>query len=102
MKHNHYKKDVSHLSFIDVYRVCQLFDVKDPCLQHAVKKVLCAGQRLAKGEAQDIQEAIDTLVRHQDMRQEDSAAIRQTAVLAWPEITPGKVHYQFMEETNEQ
>lgn len=73
-KHSHYRKDVSHLDTIDVYRVLQLFDVTDPCLQHSIKKLLCAGQRGAKTQDQDIQEAIDTLHRYQEMRKEDEAA----------------------------
>lgn len=76
MKHSHYRKSVSHLQTIDIYRVLQLFDVKDPCLQHAAKKVLCAGQRGAKSQDQDIQEAIDTLHRYQEMQKEDADANR--------------------------
>lgn len=30
---------------IDIYRVLVMFGVTDPCLQHAAKKILCAGQR---------------------------------------------------------
>lgn len=74
MRHSHYRKDVSHLDTIDVYRVLQLFGVTDPCLQHAAKKLLCAGQRGAKTQDQDIQEAIDTLHRYQEMQKEDEAA----------------------------
>lgn len=68
--HDHYKKDVTGLKFVDVYRVCKLFNVTDPCIQHAVKKLLCAGQRGAKSESQDVQEAIDTLKRYQEMQGE--------------------------------
>ncbi len=71
-QHSHYKKNVSNLEFVDVYRVLKLFDVTDPCLQHAIKKLLCSGQRGAKSSDQDIQEAIDSLVRFQQMRIEDS------------------------------
>lgn len=71
-QHSHYKKDVSNLEFVDVYRVLKLFDVTDPCLQHAIKKLLCSGQRGAKSSDQDVQEAIDSLVRFQQMRIEDS------------------------------
>lgn len=74
MKHSHYKKPVAGLEFIDVYRVLVLFGVTDPCLQHAVKKLLVAGGRGAKDIGQDIQEAIDTLQRWQEMRAEDELA----------------------------
>lgn len=70
-KHSHYKKDVSGLDFVDVYRVLRLFEVADPCLQHAVKKLLCSGQRGVKDEDKDIQEAIDSLLRYREMKKED-------------------------------
>lgn len=70
-KHNHYFKDVSNLSHVDVYRVLALFNVTDPCIQHAVKKLLVAGGRGAgKDIHKDIAEAIDTLQRWQEMREE--------------------------------
>ena len=72
MKHAHYFKSVEGLSYIDVYRVLALFDVTDPCLQHAAKKLLAAGGRGAKDMGQDVQEAIDTLRRWQEMRREES------------------------------
>jgi hypothetical protein len=72
--HAHYFKDVRHLEQIDVYRVLSLFGVTDPCLQHAVKKLLCAGQRGAKDIAKDVQEAVDTLERWKRMREEDAHA----------------------------
>ena len=71
MKHNHYFKSTVHLDAVDVYRVLELFNVTDPCLQHAVKKLLCAGGRGAKDMEQDVQEAMDTLERYQDMCRED-------------------------------
>ena len=71
MKHNHYFKSTVHLDAVDVYRVLELFNVTDPCLQHAVKKLLCAGGRGAKDMEQDVQEAMDTLERWQDMCRED-------------------------------
>jgi hypothetical protein len=71
-KHSHYFKDVRHLSSIDVYRVLELFGVTDPCIQHAVKKLLVSGGRGAgKDQAQDVSEAIDSLTRYQDMAHEN-------------------------------
>ena len=73
-KHNHYFKDVQHLQYVDVYRVLSLFNVTDPCIQHATKKLLVAGGRGAgKDKSKDIQESIDSLVRWQQMRDEDGA-----------------------------
>ena len=71
-KYGHYFKDVSHLKKIDVYRVIDLWEITDPALQHALKKVLAAGKRGAKNQLQDVAEAIDSLVRFQDMQAENS------------------------------
>lgn len=70
-KHNHYYKKVPG-EYVDVYRVLQLFEVTDPCIQHAVKKLLVAGQRGVKGLEKDIQEAIDSLERWKEMRIEEN------------------------------
>ena len=70
-KHNHYFKDVSNLKFIDVYRVLDLFNVVNPCIQHAIKKLLCAGTRGVKDERKDIEEAVSSLVRCLEMQTED-------------------------------
>lgn len=70
-KYNHYYKDISYLDGIDIYRVLMLYGVTDPCIAHAIKKLLCAGQRGGKDMEQDIQESIDALVRWQDMCSED-------------------------------
>lgn len=79
MKHGHYFKDVAHLSTIDVYRVLDLFGVVDPCLQHAIKKLMVAGGRGHKAIDEDVTEAIDTLVRWQNMRHEDEAKLPKIA-----------------------
>jgi len=72
MKHSHYHKPVTGLESVDVYRILRLFEVSDPCLQHAIKKLLVAGGRGAKDITQDVQEAIDTLTRWQEMQAEDN------------------------------
>lgn len=69
--HAHYFKDVRHLDYIDVYRVIDLFAVDHPAMQHALKKVLAAGERGAKSQEQDAQEAIDSLNRYLQMVAED-------------------------------
>lgn len=71
-KHNHYFKSVEGLADVDVYRVLLLFGVTDPCIQHAIKKLLVAGGRGAgKDINRDVQEAVDTLQRWQEMRREE-------------------------------
>lgn len=72
MSHDHYFKDVSRYQAIDVYRVLELFEVIDPAIQHAVKKLLVSGGRGHKSMATDVQEAIDSLTRWQAMRAEDA------------------------------
>lgn len=48
---------------IDVYDVLQAFGVTCPALQHAVKKLLCAGLRGSKSAEQDIGEAANSCRR---------------------------------------
>ena len=64
LKHSHYHKDVSGYDTIDIYVICDLY-VKDNsgCIQHAVKKLLCCGNRGVKDNVRDLQEAIDTIQR---------------------------------------
>lgn len=81
-KHAHYKKDVSQLVLIDIYRFLDLFEVNHPCAQHAIKKISCAGKRGSKDKKQDIQEAIDTLNRmlemiHEDEEKQNNSVINQ-------------------------
>ena len=63
----HYFKDVSAVDAIDLYHVARLYDITDPALFHAFKKIACAGKRGAKDQAQDVQEAIDALKRWQEL-----------------------------------
>jgi hypothetical protein len=42
---------------VDVYDVLKAFNVTCPAIQHAVKKLLCPGQRGAKDAMQDLMEA---------------------------------------------
>lgn len=69
-KHSHYHKDVSQYDTIDIYVICDLY-VKDNsgCIQHAVKKLLCCGERGVKSNVKDLQEAIDTIQRKIEMLQ---------------------------------
>lgn len=66
-KYPHYFKDVSAVDAIDLYHVARLYDITDPALFHAFKKIACAGKRGAKDRAQDVQEAIDALKRWQEL-----------------------------------
>lgn len=83
--HSHYFKDVSHLKEVDVYRVLKLFEVTDPCLQHAIKKLLVAGGRGAgKDLERDLREAVDSINRALQMIAEDCNAHAQAEVSTQP------------------
>ena len=68
--HSHYFKPCPY-DTLDVYRVISIFGVSDPCIQHALKKLLCSGVRGHKDQSKDIQDVIDTLERWKQMREED-------------------------------
>ena len=92
-KYNHYFRNVAHLEALDVYRVLQLFCVTDPCLQHAIKKLLCAGVRGVKDQSKDIQEAIDALNRSLEMRQEDDMKVSTEQVTCTKEFGSSECGY---------
>ena len=73
--YSHYFKLVKHLTYIDVYRVLDLFKVERASVAHAVKKLLCAGNRGAKNYVQDITEARDSLNRELEMLTEDEPTV---------------------------
>jgi nitrate/TMAO reductase-like tetraheme cytochrome c subunit len=51
---------------------CHLTDFNaNPAIQHAIKKLLCAGQRGSKNEYQDVVEAAKSIDRWLDMKRED-------------------------------
>jgi hypothetical protein len=53
--YSHYHKPCPY-DFVDVYRVLEMFGVTDPCLQHAIKKLLVAGGRGQKDIRKDVAE----------------------------------------------
>lgn len=71
VKHGHYYKACPYPA-IDIYRVLELFNVSDPVLQHVAKKALVTGGRGHKGIEKDVQDMIDSLLRWQEMRREES------------------------------
>ena len=72
-KHSHYKKDISHLDTLGIYRVTELFNPHS-CGAHIAKKALCSGQRGHKDLLTDIQDIIDTAERWKEMLIEDEKA----------------------------
>lgn len=73
-KHGHYFK-ATPFTEADIYRVLRMFGVADQAIGHAVKKLLLPGERGGgKTVEEDVQEAIDTLKRWQEMEAEDVSA----------------------------
>lgn len=71
-KHSHYFRPCGY-EYIDVYRVIELFNVTDSCLQHIIKKALCAGLRGHKDLRRDKQDIFDTSKRMIEMLDESEA-----------------------------
>ena len=55
--------------WVDVYCVLDAFPTNSAAIDHAIKKLLCAGQRGAKSRAQDLREAIQAIERALQMEQ---------------------------------
>jgi len=53
--------------YVDVYAVLDAFNVISPPIQHAIKKLLCAGIRGKGDEIQDLNEAKDAISRAIEM-----------------------------------
>ena len=70
---NPYIVDISKYNKLDIYRILKLYEVSDPCLQHAIQKLTCAGKRGgAKNYLQDDNEEILSLKRFVEMQGEDN------------------------------
>jgi hypothetical protein len=74
-KHSHYFKPCP-FNELDIYRLILILEIVDPCLQHAFKKIALAGGRRHKSIEKDVQEAIDTLERWKEMREEEREATK--------------------------
>lgn len=61
-KPNKYKRKVPKTE-IDVYDILKAFNVVNPATQHAIKKLLCAGDRGYKDKVQDLKEALASIER---------------------------------------
>lgn len=55
---------------VDVYRVLDAFQVTDPAIQHALKKMLCTGLRGHKGYLTDLEDAIESLEKAKELRKQ--------------------------------
>lgn len=78
-----YSKNVKDYETIDVYDVITLFEVTNPALQHALKKVLMAGKRGSKDFEKDCKEAIESIERAPALEKKPPTPKTETQ----PEIT---------------
>lgn len=72
---NKYNRAVTGLdgvkTTIDVYRVLTAFSIVDPELQHALKKLLCLGIRGKGDYKQDLDEAILSLNKMKERKEQE-------------------------------
>jgi hypothetical protein len=64
--YSHYVRHFNGVK-LDPYRIFDLYQITNPCVQHAMKKLFALGKRGAKDELKDLQEVIDTLERMKEM-----------------------------------
>jgi hypothetical protein len=57
-------------AWVDTYSVMDAFGVQCPAVAHAIKKLLCAGQRGHKDRLTDLREAADAVSRAIDLEQD--------------------------------
>lgn len=67
----HYHKNVQGFDVVDVYRVLDLWGVRNHAIGHAVKKLVNAGQRGHKDVVVDLKQAIISIQRAIEMFEED-------------------------------
>jgi hypothetical protein len=60
-------RQMSGVMIIDVYDVLKAFNVTCPATQHAIKKMLMAGERGHKDKQTDLDEAIQSIQRAKEL-----------------------------------
>jgi len=73
---------------VDVYDVLRAFEVTDPAVQHAVKKLLCSGNRGHKDRKQDLEEAVQSIERAIDVLRAGELFSEPLAVTCAPPPDP--------------
>ena len=68
--YRHYVREYNGV-ILDPYRIMDIYQITHPAHQHALKKLLRAGQSI-KDLRQDIKEVKDTLTRWEQMMDEDA------------------------------
>jgi len=72
LEHNKskYHREIKKGVLVDVYDILSAFEVVNPAMQHALKKMLAPGKRGAKDTIQDMKEAIQSIERAIELEQE--------------------------------
>ena len=85
---NKYVRSVGNRTRVDVYDVCEIFCVDDPsgATHHAIKKLLCSGQRGYKDRLQDLREAVQAVERRITMLENKNAEDQARGVRGRPEL----------------
>ena len=74
-EYKHYQYSYKGIK-LDPYRILSVYGVTCPAIQHAIKKLLRAGNSV-KDLEQDIKEVIDTLKRKLEMIEEDRCLVQR-------------------------
>ena len=67
MPNNKYQREIKSGVFVDVYDVLRAWDVRNPALQHLIKKALAVGQRGHKDVTEDLRDIVDSAVRAMEL-----------------------------------
>lgn len=68
---NKYSREVKPGSYADVYDILKAWDVRNPALQHLIKKALQAGNRGHKDLMEDLQDILDSAKRAIELEMKD-------------------------------
>lgn len=68
---NKYSREIKPGAYVDVYDVLKAWDVRNPALQHLIKKALQAGNRGHKDLMEDLQDILDSAKRAVELEMND-------------------------------
>lgn len=68
---NKYSREIKPSVYADVYDVLKAWDVRNPALQHLIKKALQAGNRGHKDLMEDLQDILDSAKRAIELEVKD-------------------------------
>ncbi len=95
MSNNKYQREIKPGVFVDVYDVLKAWDVRNPALQHLIKKALAVGQRGHKDAAEDLQDIVDSAVRAQELDSRPAAGPKTECHHVWSSTLGGnKIVYE--------